>query len=158
MEKQLLFLLDYNLRYDEEEACVIFGPFMAVRVHCIPTPLTPEQQETRAAAVDRVTKAGKARAYAQLPPTPPHEIILAPSVTSSSSTLVSAVRGIARRLSSNALGSVTSRPIDPVEIQDTPARNSTFSSNSTLSVRSWDMGSLVYDSGSSRHRRQTHSP
>ncbi|KIM84000.1 hypothetical protein PILCRDRAFT_34919, partial [Piloderma croceum F 1598] len=64
METQLLFLLDFDLHFDEQEACVHFGPFMAVRVHCMPTPATPEQQETRAAAVERVTKAGKARAQA----------------------------------------------------------------------------------------------
>ncbi|KAI0318089.1 hypothetical protein OF83DRAFT_1057408, partial [Amylostereum chailletii] len=28
MEKQLLFLLDYDLRFDEEEACSFFAPFM----------------------------------------------------------------------------------------------------------------------------------
>ncbi|ETW84417.1 hypothetical protein HETIRDRAFT_314413, partial [Heterobasidion irregulare TC 32-1] len=28
MEKQLLFLLDYDLRFDEAEACAFFAPFM----------------------------------------------------------------------------------------------------------------------------------
>ncbi|KAJ7265895.1 hypothetical protein B0H12DRAFT_1179765, partial [Mycena haematopus] len=29
MEQQLLFLLDYDLRFDEEDACAAFGPFMS---------------------------------------------------------------------------------------------------------------------------------
>ncbi|KAJ7122917.1 hypothetical protein C8R44DRAFT_918675, partial [Mycena epipterygia] len=29
MEQQLLFLLDYDLRFDEEEACAAFAPFMS---------------------------------------------------------------------------------------------------------------------------------
>lgn len=149
MEKQLLFLLDYDLRYNEEEACVIFEPFMPVRVYYAPTPMTPEQQETRAAAVDRVTKAGKARAHAQLPLTPPHEAAPAPSIASSSSNLVSTVRSIARRLSSNALGSVPSRSTELAEVKVCSPRNCAFSSSSTLSAGSWEMGSLIYDSGSS---------
>jgi hypothetical protein len=147
METQLLFLLDFDLHFDEQEACVHFSPFMAVRVHCVPTPATPEQQETRAAAVDRVTKAGKARAQAQLPPTPPHEAVLAPLAPSSSS-LASTVRSIARRLSSNAL----SGPL-PLEVQVPSPRSSTFSSTSRssshLSAESSEMSSLISDSGSS---------
>ena len=146
METQLLFLLDFNLHFDEQEACVHFGPFMDVRVHYIPTPATPEQQETRTAAVNRVTKAGKARARAQLPPTPPHETSL-PFIAPSTSILASTVRSIARRLSSNALGG----PL-PLEVQVSSPRDSSFSntsrSSSSLSAKSSEMGSLIYDSGS----------
>lgn len=156
MEKQLLFLLDYDLRYDEEEACIVFGPFMPVRMHHVPTPLTPEQQETRAAAVDCVTRAGKARAHAQLPPTPPHEATSGPSIVSSNSVLVSTVRSIARRLSSSALGSVSSRHnSESAEATKVGSpRNSTLSSSSSstcssISVASWDMDSLIYDNESS---------
>jgi len=148
METQLLFLLDFDLHFGEREACLHFSPFMAVRVHCIPTPATPEQQETRAAAVDRVTKAGKARAQAQLPPTPPHEAPPVP-VAPSSSTLAATVRSIARRLSNNGL--VGPLPLE-VQVSSSP-RGSTFSSasrsSSTLSAKSSEMGSLIYDSGSS---------
>jgi PHO85 cyclin-1 len=140
METQLLFLLDFDLHFDEQEACIHFGPFMAVRVHCIPTPATPEQQETRAAAVNRVTKAGKARAQAQLPPTPPHE--------ATPTTLASTVRSIARRLSSTAL----SVPL-PFEVQAPSPKGSASSitsrPGSNLSAKSSEMGSLIYDSGSS---------
>jgi hypothetical protein len=143
----LLFLLDFDLHFDEQEACVHFGPFMAVRVHCMPTPATPEQQETRAAAVNRVTKAGKARAQAQLPPTPPHEATPT-TLASSSSALASTVRSIARRLSSTAL----SVPL-PFEVQAPSPKGSTSSttsrSSSNLSAKSSEMGSLIYDSGSS---------
>ena len=147
METQLLFLLDFDLHFDEEEACVHFSPFMAVRVHCIPTPATPEQQETRAAAVDRVTKAGKARAQAQLPPTPPHEAGPGPLAPSSSS-LASTVRSIARRLSSNALNVHLSLDV-PAASPRCDTLGSTSRSSSYLSAGSSEMGSLVSDSGSS---------
>jgi hypothetical protein len=149
METQLLFLLDFDLHFDEQEACVHFGPFMAVRIHCMPTPATPEQQETRAAAVDRVTKAGKARAQAQLPPTPPHET--APAVlASSSSTLASTVRSIARRLSNTALSVPLPFEISvPSPSNTSSTLNSASRSGSNLSAKSSEMGSLIYDSGSS---------
>jgi PHO85 cyclin-1 len=147
METQLLFLLDFDLHFDEQEACVHFSPFMAVRIHCVPTPATPEQQETRAAAVDRVTKAGKARAQAQLPPTPPHEAVPAP-LASSTSSLASTVRSIARRLSSNALSVPLSLDV-PASSPRCSTLSNTSRSSSHLSAGSSEMGSLVSDSGSS---------
>ena len=56
MEKQLLYLLDYDLRFDEKEACEIFSPFMV--------PLQ-SSLSTRISAVNRVTRASKIRAEAQ---------------------------------------------------------------------------------------------
>ncbi|KAJ2918228.1 hypothetical protein MD484_g2192, partial [Candolleomyces efflorescens] len=54
MEKQLLYLLDYDLRFDEEEILRTFQPFLAQ---------VPENAGvTRAEAVDRVSKARRARA------------------------------------------------------------------------------------------------
>ncbi|KJA14645.1 hypothetical protein HYPSUDRAFT_194909, partial [Hypholoma sublateritium FD-334 SS-4] len=55
MEKQLLYLLDYDLRFDEAEACKFFAPFMSAE----------SSLSTRSSAVNRVAKAGKARAEAQ---------------------------------------------------------------------------------------------
>ena len=68
MEKQLLFLLDYDLRFDERETCLLFGPFMA----SIPTPM--RNQETRKKVLSVVAQASRAREQAQtrFPPTPPH--------------------------------------------------------------------------------------
>ncbi|KAI6004251.1 hypothetical protein EDD15DRAFT_1292013 [Pisolithus albus] len=63
MEKQLLSLLDYDLGFDEEEACKFFAPFMDRTSKALPT---PGQKETRAAAIQAVSKAGKARAKTQL--------------------------------------------------------------------------------------------
>ncbi|KAF9448380.1 hypothetical protein P691DRAFT_669542, partial [Macrolepiota fuliginosa MF-IS2] len=86
MEKQLLYLLDYDLRFDEPEAVKHFTPFMS-----------KNPSSARASAIDKVSRAGKARAQAQAQtqlPTPPDE---EPSVISAAIT--SAVRGIARRLS-----------------------------------------------------------
>ncbi|KAI6105352.1 hypothetical protein F5141DRAFT_122110 [Pisolithus sp. B1] len=62
MEKQLLSLLDYDLDFDEEEACKFFAPFMDRMSKVLPT---PGQKETRAAAIQAVSKAGKARAKTQ---------------------------------------------------------------------------------------------
>ena len=56
MEKQLLYLLDYDLRFDEKEACEVFSPFM------VPLQST---LSTRISAVNRVTRASKIRAEAQ---------------------------------------------------------------------------------------------
>jgi hypothetical protein len=67
MEKQLLFLLDYDLRFDELEACRLFEPFMS-------SP-PPRNQEARKKALSVVAQASRARELAQtrFPPTPPHE-------------------------------------------------------------------------------------
>jgi PHO85 cyclin-1 len=156
MEKQLLYLLDYDLRFDELEACAAFAPFMAAH--------SQASARTRLSAVNKVAKAGRARAEAQqqsqeranvqLPPTPPEEekesrcpaptqavTALASSsstssVSASTSALTSAVRGIARRLSTAHL-----RPAASMT-------QSSISTNSSSSSSS-DIASLVDDTGSS---------
>ena len=86
MEKQLLFLLDYDLRFDQAEAIKHFAPFMAKR--------TEAAKETRAAAVTRV----KARVQAQisLHPTPPHDVVTIPVPPVSAA---SGVQSLVKRLS-----------------------------------------------------------
>ena len=99
MEKQLLFLLDYDLRFDEAEAIKHFAPFMAKRAEAA--------KETRAAAVTRA----KARVQAQisLPPTPPHD-----AVSISVAAPTSGVQSLVKRLSSTYLslasGNTAARP------------------------------------------------
>jgi PHO85 cyclin-1 len=68
MERQLLFLLDYDLRFDELEACRLFEPFMA--------PLPPRNQEARRKVLSVVAQASRVREQAQtrFPPTPPHDL------------------------------------------------------------------------------------
>ena len=156
MEKQLLYLLDYDLRFDELEACAAFAPFMSAH--------SQASARTRLSAVNKVAKAGRARAEAQqqsqeranvqLPPTPPEQekesrcpaptqVVTAltsssstSSVSASTSALTSAVRGIARRLSTAHL-----RPAASM----TQSSISTDSSSSSSS----DIASLVDDTGSS---------
>jgi G1/S-specific cyclin PLC1 len=72
MEKQLLYLLDYDLRFDELEACTAFIPFMSV--------YSQSSASTRLSAVSKVAIAraeaqqqSQERANVQLPPTPPDE-------------------------------------------------------------------------------------
>ena len=67
MERQLLFLLDYDLRFDEPEACRLFEPFMS-------SP-PPRNQETRKKVLSVMAQASRAReqAKARFPPTPPHD-------------------------------------------------------------------------------------
>lgn len=164
MEKQLLYLLDYDLRFDEAEACRYFAPFMTADVSL----------STRSSAVNRVAKAGKARAEAQqltqpALPTPgekvskekelkpeveelrvPAQVHLPPtsllpsSASTGSSTaaaLSSAVRGIARKISTAHLR------------QNNPASHmhSTVSAETTAttSTSTSDLVSLVDDNGSS---------
>lgn len=163
MEKQLLYLLDYDLRFDELEACTAFAPFMSVP--------SEASASTRLSAVNKVAKAGRARAEAQqqsqervnvqLPPTPPDEekesrcpasiqTVTATASSSSSSAssvsssttsaLTSAVRGIARRLSTAHL-----RPSATSMTQSTMSTDSSSSSSTSSS----DIASLVDDTGSS---------
>jgi PHO85 cyclin-1 len=96
MEKQLLFLLDYDLRFYEDEAISHFAPFMRKR--------SEEAKEARAAAVTRA----KARVQAQisLPLTPPEDVVaasVAPVESVPTSTSSSGVRSIVKRLSQTYL-------------------------------------------------------
>ncbi|EEB97370.1 hypothetical protein MPER_03324, partial [Moniliophthora perniciosa FA553] len=101
MERQLLTLLDYDLRFDEEEACRYFAPFMAIRA---------QRASTRAIAVDKVTKAGiaRAQALAQSEAQTQQSVEVAslqpvPCDASIPSALASAVREIAKRPSISQL-------------------------------------------------------
>ncbi|KAH9483122.1 PHO85 cyclin-1 [Psilocybe cubensis] len=157
MEKQLLYLLDYELRFDEEEVCQLFAPFMASS--------TDSSTVARASAVNKVAKAGKARAEAQQQqsqpqPTPveekepqyPAQAHIAPntagdvgptlpSSTPSTSSLTSAVRGIARKLSTAHLRQPAATTATLYSGVSTDSTASTASSTS-------DIASLVDDSGS----------
>lgn len=158
MEKQLLFLLDYDLRFEEDEACALFAPFMAPSTQRVTSTQKQQQDsETRTAAVDRVTKAGKARAQAQIqmPPTPPHDAVAptlpisasSSSSSASTSTLVSAVRGIAKRLSTSHLPTPTrSHALSQAQ---SLAPSPMYSTLSTDSASGSEMGSLIDDCGSS---------
>ncbi|KAI6168868.1 hypothetical protein EDD17DRAFT_1502862 [Pisolithus thermaeus] len=93
MEKQLLSLLDYDLDFDEEEACKFFAPFMDRMSKVLPT---PGQKETRAAAIQAVSKAGKARAKTQSTSQSPestHDASNGPPTHSITSTLRCIVGG-----------------------------------------------------------------
>lgn len=83
MEKQLLYLLDYDLRFDEAEACRHFAPFMRGGAY---------SNATRQSAVSRVAKGSRARvAAAQLPPTPPpHQGDKEPAVDTLSKQMLTA--------------------------------------------------------------------
>jgi G1/S-specific cyclin PLC1 len=145
MEKQLLFLLDYDLRFDEQEAIKHFAPFMPSRLHDL---AAPQQQEARAAAVEKVSKAGKARAQAQMPPTPPYDN--GPHLpVSTSSSIVSTVRGLAKRMSSNRLSALhnaaSRQPPPPIA----PSPLSSSHSSDSLSATDSEMDSLTEDTGSS---------
>ena len=150
MERQLLYLLEFDLRFDEAEACVLFGPFMGSRRNTASMPMSPEEKETRSSAISRVSKAGKARAQAQAPPTPP-----SPAIATSGSTLVSAVRSLAKRISHGTLRSSSSssaisnltdihRNAQISESSISPSMNLSRSS----SLFSVEMGSLISDTGS----------
>jgi len=62
MEKQLLYLLDYNLRMTEDDLLEHFAPFLPTpqpkRIQVVPYPITPK------ASIDNL----------QLPPTPPYSM------------------------------------------------------------------------------------
>ncbi|KAL4259414.1 cyclin family protein [Pleurotus pulmonarius] len=124
MEKQLLFLLDYDLRFSEEDACTHFAPFMAASSTIV-------DAKARASAVDKVSRASKVRAQAQVAalPTPATEAPPSAPTPSSGKPSISTVK-----LSANS----NLRPPSLVH-----------SSHSSLSSRSSGAGSLIDDSGSS---------
>eukprot|EP00914_Ancora_sagittata_P017289 GHVO01034124.1.p1 GENE.GHVO01034124.1~~GHVO01034124.1.p1 ORF type:complete len:477 (-),score=-1.14 GHVO01034124.1:346-1776(-) len=133
METQLLGFLEYDLRFDEEEACRIFAPFMA----------TPAQKASvRALAVDKMVKAGRARVQAQQIPEPFVES--RPLGPSSSRGIESTVEALARQLSSTHLSTQS----QPSSTASSPM-HSTLSAGSTISTSSSDVGSLIDDTGSS---------
>lgn len=124
MEKQLLFLLDYDLDFDEEEACKHFAPFMDKMPGVLPT---PGQKETRAAAIQAVSRAGKARAKARSTsqsPVSTHDVPNSPPPYS--------VTSVARCVAEDSIGN--HRNVLP--ISGTPASDHTSSSISSSSTRS----------------------
>ncbi|KAF9076687.1 cyclin-domain-containing protein [Rhodocollybia butyracea] len=133
METELLNFLDYDLRFDEEEACRTFAHFM----------VTPAQRaSTRALAVDKVTRAGRARVQAQMVP----ESTVKPNPPSplfSSSGLAPTVQTLTRRLSNTHLSEV------PLHSTTSSSMYSTRSTGSMISTSSSDIGSLIEDTGSS---------
>ncbi|KAJ3713922.1 hypothetical protein C8R42DRAFT_750800 [Lentinula raphanica] len=139
METQLLGFLDFDLRFDEEEACRVFAPFMA----------TPAQKaSTRALAVDKVVKAGRARVQAQQSPVESVTPVPLPTRSSTSSGLGSTVRTLAKRISNTHLSAPKSKPAASTSTASPPMYDIS-STVSTLSSSSSDVGSLIEDTGSS---------
>ncbi|KAI9572402.1 hypothetical protein HD554DRAFT_2292585 [Boletus coccyginus] len=145
MEKQLLFLLDYDLRFDEDEAVKHFAPFIANKQG---DPASP--QETRLAAVEKVAMAGKARAQAQQPSTPPplYDPLPRSQVTTSSS-IVTTVRGLAKRVSNGRLSVLHNAPSRPPPPLFSSSPLSSSHSSDTLGATDSEMDSLTEDTHSS---------
>jgi len=122
-EIELLVILDYDLGFDEAETCYHFAPFMRTKA-----------QEKRAAAVSVVTKAGLARAQAQMPPTPPRD---KPSQPGS----LSSVQGLVKRLSSVCLASTATACASPA--QRHPSTSSSVQSTPSFTSDSSDMSSAA---------------
>ena len=195
MEKQLLYLLDYDLRFDEKEVCRLFAPFLphdssplsASAFVCLPLPAPKKDPvdpataaATRASALNKVAQARKVRTEAQqqsqlsenvgsgsgLPPPsrgitsddkriperpsyPPkaHVHVTASSIqTSSSSGLTSAMRGIAKRLSTAHLRQSTAVSGNGMVYASLSTESSSSSSTDLLSLVD-DTGSTSSSSG-----------
>lgn len=103
MERELLAMLDYDLRFDEAEACRIFEPFM--------TSPPPRNQEARRKVLSVVAQASRARklAQTQLPPSPHLESVSVPSpplsivIPNTAQNLTNTVQKVAKRLGSTYL-------------------------------------------------------
>lgn len=145
MEKQLLYLLDYDLRFDEAEACRHFAPFMRGGAY---------SNATRQSAVSRVAKGSRARAAAaQLPLTPPpHQGDKHPVADTLSKQISSSHLAIP-----SSFGDANHRRSIAHDDQPTslsvPCENSTASGNPiplyrTCSTDSEDAGALTEDNGS----------
>ena len=138
MERQVVQFLDYDLRFDEAEACHYFAPFMAIRA---------QQVSTRAIAVEKVAKAGRVRAEAQAraqaqaqattqrqQPTEVSSLRPIPDDSTVPSNLATAVREITKRPSNTQFEKESLAP---------PVMHRSISSSSS------DLGSLIDDTGSS---------
>ncbi|KAG5634689.1 hypothetical protein H0H81_001094 [Sphagnurus paluster] len=154
MEKQLLFLLDYDLRFDEGETCTFFAPFMTSSTR------RTQAANIRASAVNRVVRGGRARAAqaqartstGEVPPpshsatspapTPASVPVPVPTpVKSSQSSSPTLVRRVEKRLSTMYLC------VKPSAVP--PPMISGVSADSLSSSSSSEMGSLMDDTGSS---------
>lgn len=131
MEREMLYLLDFDLRFDELEACSFFAPFMTTDA---------QVARTRALAVDRVTRARQTRAEAQQTPAAPAPA--AEAVSAYPESCLAMKRGASRPLKINPPSAQLPLP--------SPMHSSCSSrSSSSYSTASSDMGSLVDDNGSS---------
>ncbi|KAI0751212.1 hypothetical protein C8Q80DRAFT_1119066 [Daedaleopsis nitida] len=147
MEKQLLFLLNYDLRFDEEEALHHFAPFLANGASNTRRPSCADTvaKETRAAAVSRAK--ARVQAHISIPPTSD----VASSSLPSPAASISGVQSFVKRLSSQylsvpqgALERVDARP----QLMSRSSSRSTLSSSGRSHSSESDAG-LTCDSGSS---------
>ncbi|KAF9242929.1 hypothetical protein BU15DRAFT_72587 [Melanogaster broomeanus] len=108
----------------------------------------PRRQEGRAAAIEKVTKGGKSRPPTQMPLTPPCGAFSHPPVSTSSST-VSMVRGLAKRLSSSRLNGPHKSASRPPPFTTVPSPLSSSNSLDNLVASDSETGSLTERTGSS---------
>lgn len=128
MERQLLFLLDYDLRFSEQEAISHFSPFMPS--------LSPLAKEARATAVTRAK--ARTQAGVTLPPTPPRDPSPSPSP-------LSGVQKLVKRFSStylNVAAATGSTQLVPRPMSRTSGSVSSDSASSSGDSESgWDSSS-----------------
>ncbi|CAK5275848.1 unnamed protein product [Mycena citricolor] len=144
MEQQLLALLDYDLRFDEEEACTTFAPFISYYLHARSVAVDPKVLRSTKARPELECQEKQQRSPVDSQPpclTPSSSTSSTSSsvASSASASLVSTVRGIAKRLSQTHLSSLRSYSSNTL---NTPSRSCDSSSSS-------EIGSLVDDTGSS---------
>ncbi|KAF8239591.1 hypothetical protein L208DRAFT_1386082 [Tricholoma matsutake] len=154
MEGQLLYILDYDLRFTEAEACRAFSPFMSTDA------FAPNASNTRASALNKVLKAGRARAQqqaqqvqsqaqagvqVQVSPTPLPEIpVPVHRVVQVCSPTLVRKRISTTRLSEHQCPPQPQRtPAVPPPMYSAPSTDSLSSSSSS------DIASLLDDTGSS---------
>ena len=124
MEKQLLFLLNYDLRFDEEEALLQFAPFLPNSGSKLARSTASSEsvaKETRAAAVSRAK--ARVQAHISVPPTNDNGASSLPSPAGS----LSSVQSFVKRLSSQYL------TVPPTDKDETRPRMLAKPSSNTLS-------------------------
>jgi len=136
MERQLLFLFNYEMRFSEADAIASWAPLMRGMY---------TDDRARASAISKVAKAGKARAEArqqmQVPPTPSSD------TESTVSSLASTVRNLAKRISMVQISSNASSGRQ--DLPSLPPMNRPYRTASGAASRSSsDIEELTDDNGS----------
>jgi G1/S-specific cyclin PLC1 len=161
MEKQLLCLLEYDLRFDESVALAHWEPFLEQASAAAAQRRAARErssQEARAAALDRVSRAGRSRLAVSVPPKglqlpsplpSPADSIASTRSVSSASNEISSTSCVDEPAAARAPGPFLAVPGAHARASSVPAPTNVSSASLVSSSGDSEMSSLTDDAGSS---------